>query len=1137
MRLTADYLILGSDAGRIVVLEYNAAQRCFQQVHEETFGRSGNRRIVPGQFLAADPKGRAVMIGAVEKAKLIYVLNRDAEARLTISSPLEAHRASTIVQCMVGVDVGYENPLYASLEMDYAEADADPSGEAARTTDKMLTYYELDLGLNHVIRRWSQPVDRSAHHLIAVPGGYNHVTERWDGPSGVLVCTGDHVVYQHQGQPSHSVPIPRRPGSVERGSMVVASVLHRMKTSFFVLIQNEDGDLFKVTVDYDDEDVTSLRIKYFDTVPVAASLLILRAGFLYVAAESGPQLLYSFQQLGDNDDVPEYVSTELPEQGMQRPLPLPSFVPRPLENLALAHTMDALDPLMDARISNTLQQDVPQIFAACGRAARSSFKRLRHGLEVQDVVSSELPGVPEAVWSTKLRQNDAYDGYIVLSFLNGTLVLSIGDTIEEVVDSGFLTSAPTLAVQQLGADALVQVHPRGIRHILASKQVNEWGTPLLEDGTPTSIVAATTNERQVVVALDSHEIVYFELDMDGQLNEYQERRDIGASIITMSMAACPTGSQRTPYVALGCEDQTVRVFSLEPDSTLAPVSLQALTAPPSSICITEMLDASLDPHHLTMFVSIGMTNGVYIRTVLDPATGQLTDTRTRFLGSRPVKLVRASTHGDTAVVALSSRSWLSYTLHAHIHFTPLMLQAPLTHVASFSTELCPDGLLGIVGDQLRIFTVPTLGGDLKMDSLPLSYTPRKMAVHPSDPRTFFVVEADHRVLGAHAPERTAATGDLAAVMALDPAQYGPVRAAAGRWASCVRVVDGTTMSTVQHVELDDDEAAVSVAVLPFSATGDGLHVVVGSVVGMVPSPRSCRTAYLTTYKLQDDGRTLKLLHKTEVDDVPLALHAFHGRLLAGVGRYLRIYDMGTKKLLRKCQSKPFSTQIVSLNVQGFRVVVGEMQESVHFVMYKQASNALVSFADDTMPRWTTATLMLDYDTVMAGDKFGNVYVLRIDSGASAAADEDPTGLMLQNERAYLMGAAHRAQLMAFFHIGDIITSLSLESMVPGGRPIVVYTCVNGAMGALVPFISRADVSLFTALEMHLRQEHKSLVGRDHLAYRGQYAAVKAVVDGDLCELFTSLSPEKQGALADTLGRTPSEIAKKLAQMRETTTGF
>ena len=66
-----------------------------------------------------DPKGRACMIGAVEKQKLVYILNRDSAARLTISSPLEAHKSHTLVYHVVGVDVGFENPLFACLELDY----------------------------------------------------------------------------------------------------------------------------------------------------------------------------------------------------------------------------------------------------------------------------------------------------------------------------------------------------------------------------------------------------------------------------------------------------------------------------------------------------------------------------------------------------------------------------------------------------------------------------------------------------------------------------------------------------------------------------------------------------------------------------------------------------------------------------------------------------------------------------------------------------------------------------------------------------------------------------------------------------------------------------------------------------------
>ncbi len=83
-------------------------------MHQETYGKTGCRRVVPGQFLASDPKGRAIMCAAVEKQKLVYVMNRDASNRLTISSPLEAHKASTLVLGIVGVDVGFDNPVSIS---------------------------------------------------------------------------------------------------------------------------------------------------------------------------------------------------------------------------------------------------------------------------------------------------------------------------------------------------------------------------------------------------------------------------------------------------------------------------------------------------------------------------------------------------------------------------------------------------------------------------------------------------------------------------------------------------------------------------------------------------------------------------------------------------------------------------------------------------------------------------------------------------------------------------------------------------------------------------------------------------------------------------------------------------------------
>ncbi len=94
-----------------------------------------------------------------------------------------------------------------------------------------------------------------------------------------------------------------------------------------------------------------------------------------------------------------------------------------------------------------------------------------------------------------------------MSFVNATLVLSIGETVEEVTDSGFLGTTPTLFCSALGDDALVQVYPEGIRHIRADKRVNEWKAP----GKKT-VMRCAVNRRQVVIALTGGELVYFEMD-------------------------------------------------------------------------------------------------------------------------------------------------------------------------------------------------------------------------------------------------------------------------------------------------------------------------------------------------------------------------------------------------------------------------------------------------------------------------------------------------------------------------------------------------------------------------------------------------------------------------------------------------
>jgi splicing factor 3B subunit 3 len=449
-------------------------------------------------------------------------------------------------------------------------------------------------------------------------------------------------------------------------------------------------------------------------------------------------------------------------------------------------------------------------------------------------------------------------------------------------------------------------------------------------------------------------------------------------------------------------------------------------------------------------------------------------------------------------------------------------------------------------------------------------------------------------------------------------------AAPGCWGSAIRVVDLTALaaageeapggslpsthhSCTHHLtELGGGEAAVSCAVLHFHEHPGDTFVVVGTVTGMTYHPRAHRGAALRTYRLvamagvpvDEEGREvaagspaasgtrtatrLQFLHRTPVEEAPYALAAFHGRLLAGVGRTLRLYDLGKRRLLRKGEARGFPTLITGLSPSLDRVFVADAAESVHVVRYRRSDGSLAVVADDVTARHTSALLPLDHDTVAAGDRFGNLFVLRMPPDADEEGADNPTGSrLLWSAGAGGGGAPNKLQQVAQFYVGEAVTGLQKGSLA-GGSEVILYSTISGTVGCLAPLTAREDVDLLTHLELFLRHEGVSLLGRDHAAYRSYFIPLKVraaprgavraaagcreilvcrcracggscspahspvsppppstlrlsrpqdVVDGDLCEAFASLPAARQKAVAADLERTPGEVAKKLEDVR------
>jgi splicing factor 3B subunit 3 len=69
-------------------------------------------------------------------------------------------------------------------------------------------------------------------------------------------------------------------------------------------------------------------------------------------------------------------------------------------------------------------------------------------------------------------------------------------------------------------------------------------------------------------------------------------------------------------------------------------------------------------------------------------------------------------------------------------------------------------------------------------------------------------------------------------------------------------------------------------------------LILGVGVEVKLNPRSCSHGFIYTFKFTENGRNLVLLHRTTCEDIPTAFNEYEGRLIAGVGSILKVYEMG-----------------------------------------------------------------------------------------------------------------------------------------------------------------------------------------------------------------------------------------------------
>ena len=169
------------------------------------------------------------------------------------------------------------------------------------------------LSLSHSLSHSLSLLFSHSLFLTQVPGGAS-------GPGGVIILAEGSVAYHAPNSGTQQkdlvVELPQRcstfgratttttttnkkDGNIKKNFIVcVASIVQREQKIFFCLLQDESGDLFRLTLNSEEEEgsssskVSAITLTYFDTIPVCTSMCISRNGLLFATSEVRIKLIF-----------------------------------------------------------------------------------------------------------------------------------------------------------------------------------------------------------------------------------------------------------------------------------------------------------------------------------------------------------------------------------------------------------------------------------------------------------------------------------------------------------------------------------------------------------------------------------------------------------------------------------------------------------------------------------------------------------------------------------------------------------------------------------------------------------------------------------------------------------------------------
>ncbi|KAK5779795.1 hypothetical protein RI543_002918 [Arxiozyma heterogenica] len=1217
-----DYLIITSDSGNLSILEFVWNQQTLSlslsALCIEPIARSGIRRLSPMDYIAVDKHSRCLMLSAVEKFKYCYLLNCNNTTNNNVvisntntntnnnivSSPLEAIRSNFITLDLVSCDMNYiDNPCFAALEMEIVLNNSNNNNNNNNSLPNKnlfhLVFYMLDMNLNCIIKKADYLLPGKPSILIPLPdlaeygmltnivgSQYNQSNNHNDttNPFVMVGLEDSFLVKDLKGDFNIKVQLPKCQDH-HYPATITSHVFRSFKKQIFILLQTNYGDLLKLQIipNQNEKNKPKFILSYFDTIPVAEQLHITTNGLLFANCEFNNNYLFQFESLGSNKEEKTFTVSKI------------------LQNLSILKKMSTSNPMFSANVVKNSSNQAVVPFKLISRHEDSSIRVYNNSVVVETLVSSNLPPNPKNIWTIKKRLDDDVHSYVALAFHNYTVLLNIsGESMQTLSFSNpvpfIMKNDTTIYMTILNPNIIIQVCANQFVQVVTTedtsefKQIYEWFPPA-----GIQIITATATFTQLIVALSNNTVVYFELNIvNNSLMESSKTLVFDNKIAKIAMDQNKFRS--SDLIVATDDDQLINIICLDTKSPnfMEILAFQQLNDEVNDIIVNN-----------NMFY-VGLKNGIYVKSKFDEKDRNIIHTAQRFMGAKPVSLSvvkdilltpkdddmgsdseeeeenfdeennlqKESNVEDreynqnefsTCITIHSDNVWLDYNFKQMNYIRPVTLtdnMSSLKRITQFSTStisrngvcaLSSSGslVIGRFKDFIHVdhwFNIV----DAKIKNSISNITEEEDEEQDNGDN-----ESEEVYFGEYLNKKLIFTDDGEHIISIDNHKDPFVqncRISIIKFSSNQCLLNTSSNSDYYNIE---GHRCVAAQLIHFTKNKNFVNLVI-----------STRDQYLLTFqlKIEDTKKVsqyeLSLLHKTKVESDIFAMGIINDKLFVTILNYCVLYDLGKKQLLKKSITKVSASMHCTTAIDVWdnsRIAVGDIHESVTIYQYDLQSNQLYPIADDTVKRHVTTLKFIDSQTVVGGDKFGNLWTLRIPK------EIDQNRIMNYGNSLHnsVMEAPYKLELKDHYFINDIPMWCSVVDFLQiSDRPCILYGCLQGTIGILLPLLSKLQIKTASKLQESISnleslilndrvsrltmqdddiedtkineeegiwisqkeqldshpEEYISLVDRDHFRYRSYYAPVKNIIDGDLCERFLTLTSYEQTLVCKNMGK-------------------